>query len=246
MSPLDPEGKPVYAYRGEVKGERGKVMPNTIAFETEPMNEELRSSYDRVAEDYAEHFRDELDKKPFDRKMLDWLAEKVGDSGVICDMGCGPGQVARYLYDHGAKVCGVDLSSAMVERARSLNPGIPFGRGDMLALADVANNSYGGVAAFYSIIHVPRPAAARALRELRRVLRPAGVLLLTFHVGREVVRRDEWWGKQVSIDFLFFEAEEMKGYLRAAGFELQEVIEREPYPEVEYPSRRAYIFARKP
>lgn len=29
------------------------------------MNEELKKSYDRVAEDYAEHFRDELDEKPF-------------------------------------------------------------------------------------------------------------------------------------------------------------------------------------
>ena len=71
------------------------------------------------------------------------------------------------------------------------------------------------------------------------MLRPSGLLLLTFHIRRETGHRDEWWGKEVSIDFLFFEAEEMKGYLRAAGFGLQEVIEREPYPEVEYPSRRA-------
>ena len=210
------------------------------------MNEDLQSSYDRVAEDYAGHFRDELEKKPFDRKMLDWLAEKVGALGVICDMGCGPGQIARYLYDHGVKVCGVDLSPAMVERAHSLHPDIPFQQGDMLTLADVADNSYGGVAAFYSIIHVPRPAVIQALRELKRALRPAGVLLLTFHLGQETIHRDEWWGKKVSIDFIFFDREEMKGYLRAAGFELQEVIEREPYPEVEYPSRRAYIFARKP
>jgi SAM-dependent methyltransferase len=210
------------------------------------MNEDLQRSYDRVAEDYAEQFRDEMEKKPFDRKMLDWLAEKVGDLGVVCDMGCGPGQIARYLYDHGVKVCGVDLSPGMVEQARSLNPGIPFQQGDMLVLAEVADDSYGGVAAFYSIIHVRRPAVVQALQELKRVLRPRGVLLLTFHLGREIIYRDEWWGKEVSLDFIFFEREEMKGYLRMAGFELEEVIERDPYPDVEYPSRRAYIFARKP
>jgi SAM-dependent methyltransferase len=213
---------------------------------TELMSDDLQSSYDRVAEDYAEHFRDEIEKKPFDRKMLDWLAERVGDRGIICDMGCGPGQVARYLYDHGAQACGVDLSTAMVERARSLNPDIPFRQGDMLALNDIADNSYGGIAAFYSIIHVPRPAVKQALAELKRALRPGGILLLTFHIGQEVVHRDEWWGKEVSLDFIFFEPEEMKGALQSAGFELQEVIERDPYPEVEYPSRRAYIFARKP
>ena len=60
------------------------------------MREDVQSSYDRVAADYAEHFHDEMAKKPFDRKMLDWLAERVGALGVICDMGCGPGQIARY------------------------------------------------------------------------------------------------------------------------------------------------------
>ena len=210
------------------------------------MNEGVQSSYDRVAEEYAEHFRDELDGKPFDRKMLDWLAERVGAQGTICDMGCGPGQVARYLSDRGAKVCGVDLSPKMVERAQRLNPDIPFRRGDVLALSDVADDSYGGVAAFYSIIHVPRAALDQALAELKRVLCPGGVLLLTFHVGREVIHRDEWWGKEVSLDFIFFETGVMKDHLQAVGFELREVIERDPYPEVEYPSRRAYIFARKP
>lgn len=210
------------------------------------MSVDVESSYDRVAEAYAEHFRDEMEKKPFDRKMLDWLAEKVGAAGTICDMGCGPGQVARYLYEHGARACGVDLSPGMVERARSLNPDIPFRQGDMLSLADIAESSYGGVAAFYSIIHIPRPGLNQALGELKRVLCPGGILLLTFHIGREVVHRDELLGEEVSLDFIFFETEEMKDHLKAVGFELQEVIERDPYPEVEYPSRRAYIFTRKP
>jgi hypothetical protein len=49
----------------------------------------------------------------------------------------------------------------------------------------------------------------------------------------------------VSLDFYFFEAYEMADYLTAAGFEIEEILEREPYREVEHPSRRAYIFARK-
>jgi SAM-dependent methyltransferase len=210
------------------------------------MSEDLQSSYDRVAEDYAKQFRDELDKKPFDRKMLDWLAEKVNGLGIICDMGCGPGQIARYLHSQGVKTCGVDLSPAMVRQAQSLNPEIPFQQGDMLALADVADDSYGGIAAFYSIVHIPHQKVVQALQEFKRVLRPKGVLLLTFHIGQEIKHLDEWWGKKVSVDFLFFKTEEMKSYLMAAGFGLEEVIERDPYPEaVEYQSRRAYIFAKQ-
>jgi hypothetical protein len=33
--------------------------------------------------------------------------------------------------------------------------------------------------------------------------------------------------------------------LEATGFTEIEVVERDPYPDVEYPSRRAYVFARK-
>ncbi len=205
----------------------------------------MQSSYDLVAEDYAEHFRDELAGKPFDRKMLDWLIEKTGGLGIICDIGCGPGQAARYLSDQGAEACGIDLSPQMIERARKLHPGISFGQGDMLSLAGVADNSFAGVAAFYSIVHIPRPKLSRALAELKRVLRPGGTLLLAFHIGQEIIHRDEWWGKEVSLDFIFFETGEMKKSLEASGFVLREVIERDPYAE-EYQSRRAYIFAGKP
>jgi SAM-dependent methyltransferase len=205
------------------------------------------SSYDRVAEKYAAEFENELDRKPFDCKMLDWLVEKtVGVAGPICDLGCGPGQVARYLHSRGSLACGIDVSPEMVKCARRLNPAISFQQGDMLALTGVADCTFRGVAAFYSIVHVPPAEVVNALREIRRVLRPQGVLLLAFHIGREIVHKDEWWGHTVSVDFIFYETAAMKDYLRAGGFEVEEAIERDPYGgDVEYPSRRAYIFARR-
>ena len=81
---------------------------------------------------------------------------------------------------------------------------------------------------------------------MRRVLCPGGLLLLAFHVGDETLHLAEWWGKAVSVDFHFFRPQEMAASLRATGFEVEEVVEREPYPDVEHQSRRAYIFARKP
>lgn len=209
------------------------------------MTDELKAAYAKVAHEYVTRIYGELAQKPFDCKMLDWLTEKVADRGIICDMGCGPGQIARYLHEHGAKACGVDLSPDMIQEATRLNPGIPFQAGDMLALTDTPDDAWGGIAAFYSIIHIPREQVVQALREFRRVLRPGGVVLLTFHLGTEIRHLDEWWGHSVSIDFIFFEREEMKGYLQQAGFRLEEAIERDPYPpDVEAQTRRAYLFAR--
>jgi hypothetical protein len=48
------------------------------------------------------------------------------------------------------------------------------------------------------------------------------------------------------MDTTFFQRAEMEGYLRSAGFEIEDVIERPPYEGVEYQSHRAYVFARKP
>jgi SAM-dependent methyltransferase len=115
----------------------------------------------------------------------------------------------------------------------------------MIAL-DAPDEAGAGIVAFYSIIHISRGDMACTLRELRRVLRPGGILLLAFHIGDDTIHLDEWWGQRVSVDFFFFRSDEVAGYLRAAGLEIEEIIEREPYPDVEHQSRRAYIFARRP
>jgi SAM-dependent methyltransferase len=207
--------------------------------------QDCRASYDLVADEYVRRIFDELQHKPLDRQLLDRFAASVRDVGPACDLGCGPGHVALYLRARGVQMCGVDLSPAMVERARRLVPGVDFQQGDMLALG-VANGAWAGVVAFYSLIHNPRGDLPQALGELRRVLRPGGLLLLAFHLGDETLHLDQWWGQNVCIDFHFFRADEVANYLRAAGFEIDDVIEREPYPDVEHPSRRAYIFARRP
>jgi SAM-dependent methyltransferase len=206
---------------------------------------DLQASYTRVAAEYTRRIAGELTHKPLDRHLLDRLAERARGLGPVCDMGCGPGHVARYLHERGVEVCGVDIAPGMVEQARQLNPEIAFMQGNMLAL-DLADEAWGGIAAFYSIIHLPRADVIRALCEFKRVLRPGGVVLLAFHLGDETVHLDEWWDLPVALDFTFFRSDEMAGYLQAAGFDVEEVIERAPYPEVEHQSRRGYIFARKP
>jgi SAM-dependent methyltransferase len=205
----------------------------------------LQASYDRVAAEYAQRIFDELRYKPLDRQLLDRLAASVPASGIICDLGCGPGQIARYLRDRGARAVGVDLSAQMIAQARQLNPDIEFKQSNLLAL-DVDDEAWAAIAAFYSLIHIPREEVMTALHELKRVLQPGGLLLIAVHLGTEVLHLEEWWGQPVSADFVYFQAPEMQAYLQAAGFLIEDLIERPPYPDVEHQSHRAYILARKP
>ena len=205
---------------------------------------DLQASYNRVADEYIRRIFGELQHKPLDRQLLDHFAASVGD-GLVCDMGCGPGHVARYLQERGVRVCGIDLSPEFVERACGLTPGIKFSQGDMMSL-DIPDESFAGIVAFYSIIHISRDELLRAFRELKRVLQPGGMLLVSFHIGDDTVHLDEWWDHKVCLDFFFFQPAEIIAYLKSAGFELQKSIERDPYPEVEHQSRRGYVFAQRP
>jgi SAM-dependent methyltransferase len=211
---------------------------------TEP---DTARSYDTIADEYARRIYHELDGKPADRAILDRFAERLKGSGLVCDMGCGPGQIARYLADCGHAAIGVDLSPGMVAQAKALNPDIPFYTGNMLAL-EQPDEAWAGIAAFYSIIHIPPQQVAAALSEMRRVLKPGGLLLLAFHLGQgEAQHVEAMWDRPVALDFWFYGAAEMAGYLEQAGYVVEEVFEREPYaPEVEHQSRRAYLLARKP
>ena len=205
---------------------------------------DLQSSYDRVAEQYAQEFFDELTRKPFDCAMLDAFAARVRGGGIVCELGCGPGHVARYLKDRGVEMRGLDLSASMVEVAGRLNPDITFAQGDMADLA-MADDSLAGIILFYSIIHLQKEQVTPALVGMKRVLRPGGQLFMAFHGGDGKVHRDEWYGETVSIDFRFFRGEEMQEHLESAGFVDIKVEQREPY-EFEYPTPRCYVSATKP
>jgi SAM-dependent methyltransferase len=206
--------------------------------------DEVARGYDRLAQAYADRFFHELDGKPFDRALLDLFVDEVRGRGRVADVGCGPGHLARYLYERGVDVVGIDLSPAMVRVAKHLSPDISFETGSMLAMM-APDASFAGLAAFYAMVNFSREQVRRALVELRRVLRPGAPLLLSFHLGEELVHLDELLGVAISLDFYFFPRAFIEASLRAAGLEVDLWVERRPYP-TEHPSTRAYVWARRP
>ena len=207
---------------------------------------DCQTSYDRIAEEYAARIAGELEHKPLDRMLLDEFAARAKGAGRVCELGCGPGHVARYLHDRGVDIIGMDLSPGMIEQARKLNPAIEFRQGNMLAL-DVEDGAWAAIVAFYSIVHIPKTDILPAFREMFRALKPGGLLFLAFHIGLEVLREENLWGHEVSLDVVFYVRKEVERYLGFAGFAIEDSLERDPYaPEVEYQSRRAYIRACKP
>ena len=110
------------------------------------------------------------------------------------------------------------------------------------------DNTWTGIAAFYAIVNLPSGDLVQALQEMMRVLIPGGRLLLSFHIGEDTSQVEELWELWGCARIpLLSRGHCRQDHMRGAGFEIEEIIERDPYaPEVEFQSRRAYIFAHKP
>jgi ubiquinone/menaquinone biosynthesis C-methylase UbiE len=208
------------------------------------MPDQTQQSYDTVAKRYAAELSDELRHKPLDRALLAAFAEQVQGERRVWDIGCGPGHVTAFLAGLGLTTAGVDLSGGMVAQALVRHSELEFTSGSMMALPS-ADASWDGVVSFYSIIHLVDDADVRtALREFRRVLADGGLLLLAVHIGDEVRHLGEWFGSQVDVSFRFFDPSWLTAELEQAGFTVEALTRRRPYPDVEVPTDRAYFLAR--
>ncbi len=144
--------------------------------------------YDRIAERYAAWGRvDEGSVKTRYRQRL--LALLPATGARVVDLGCGTGaQVTRHLAER-HRVVGVDRSAHSLSLARASLPAVDLVRAD---LADVAfaPGSVDAVAAFFSVIHLPRDDHAGLFASVRRWLRPGGVFVVTLGLGDTA----ESWG----------------------------------------------------
>lgn len=206
-------------------------------------HDRTRRSYDAVAEKYAEGFRDELAYKPLDRALLTCLIEQTSQGAPIADLGCGPGHVSAWLASHGATTVGIDLSAGMIAVACRDYPGAEFRQGDFLELP-ARDGEFGAAVALYSIIHLDPGELCRAFTEIHRVLRPAGLLLVAFHIGSEVRHVTDWLGYEVDIDFRFLEPAQVAEAMADAGLQVEARLERTSYPE-EHDTPRGYLLARR-
>ena len=208
------------------------------------MTDATRRSYDAVAAQYLSQIGDELVGKPLDRALLQLVAE-LADGGPVLDVGAGPGHIAAHLAARGAHVIATDLSPTMCTYA-----GTPAFAADMTALP-VRDASVAAIVCVYSVIHLDEPQRRGAYREFARVLRPGGSALVAFHTSDAETPAGgtksftTFLGADVDLTFRFLDPTAEAGMLGDAGLPVTARLEREPYPDAEHPSRRAYLLARR-
>jgi SAM-dependent methyltransferase len=173
-------------------------------------------TYQSSAEEYSEN---NADRSVIEELVSQFLAvvQDATDkkSARIIDVGCGPGWESSTFAAHGHDAVGIDLTPAFVQAARREIPAASFARMDMRHLS-FATDSFDGLWACASFLHVPRNDALATLGEFHRVLRPEGVAHISVKRGDGEMRGNTYEDDQRR--FTLYQLDELRAKAAEVGF----------------------------
>lgn len=134
--------------------------------------------YDALAELYTETFPSPY-LTPLERHVVHAFADLVAaqdGTGVVVDVGCGPGEVTADLAQRGLNVLGVDPSAQMLAIAHRKYPECRFTQDDAYLSGPEAPENIDAVLARFSLIHVPPAEIPAVLSAWRARMKPGALL----------------------------------------------------------------------
>jgi cyclopropane fatty-acyl-phospholipid synthase-like methyltransferase len=199
----------------------------------------VQAGYDELGPRFGE-WAERIEGDPSERFVAE-LEARLPEGARVLDLGCGNGAKSARLAGR-FELTGVDVSGEQLRLARAEIPAAKLVRADFAAL-DFPAETFDGITALYSIMHVPREEHPSLFGKILRWLKPGGLFLASLsHVGG-----DDWAGEWLGVEMFFsgFDAETNRRLLREAGFELlvdELVWMREPERELAF----LWVLARKP
>jgi len=118
------------------------------------------------------------------------LIQRHNQGSRALDFGCGTGRSTRFLRNLGLNVTGADVSQAMLDQARTLDPSGVYHLIRASVADEFAPGSFDIILAAFTFDNMPTEAKADALGALRILLAPVGCLLLV--VSAPEIYVNEW------------------------------------------------------
>ena len=150
-----------------------------------------------------------------------------GLKGALLDAGVGTGRNFSF-YPEGSKVTGIDLSTAMLERARQrrdkLGTAIDLREMDVMEM-DFADDSFDAIISTFLFCVLDAGHQQPALEELRRVCRPGGAIrILEYAISEKPLQRFimKLWAPWVRFAYGAEFDRHTEQYFEAAGLDLVE------------------------
>jgi ubiquinone/menaquinone biosynthesis C-methylase UbiE len=149
---------------------------------TETVKQEIQSIYNDIAGEYDERIpgagpADDM----FTATEIDFLLGKIQPEERVLDIGCGTGRFTVPLAELGTDVSALDISTGMLEVLRgkldAKGLSADLRQGDM-AHMPFPDNSFDAVTSFLALMHIPLADRPAVFREVSRVLKPGGRMIL--------------------------------------------------------------------
>jgi SAM-dependent methyltransferase len=173
----------------------------------------------------GEAIGDDCDEELIHEVMLRHLPR----DGLIADAGCGTGKWTSHLRRRGYRTIGIDISPRAAATARARDPALALVVGDTRR-APLGDHAFDAVISLGVVEH-EESGPVPALRELHRLLKPGGTLVLdvpynsplrrlvTNRVHDWVTRRRRRAGWKLGFTEYRFSGREVRRFLEEAGFE---------------------------
>jgi len=135
-------------------------------------------------------YSDEWLRQPEPTDVYRLLDAHLVERGATADVGCGNGRDAHWLATRGfSPVVGLDPSEELLAIARRLFPDVAFRRAELPRLEGVDDACFDNVVCETVIMHLSPSDVPGAVAGLLRVLKPGGVLYLSWRVSEGEDRR---------------------------------------------------------
>lgn len=170
-------------------------------------------TYNKIAQEYDKEFGNDYSDTPYVDKFLNYL-----EGNKVLDIGCGVGNLTKYIMDKGFNVEGIDLSKEMLSIAKQKYSDIKFYEMNMKEIT--LRKKYDGIMLAYSLFHLTKKEVIEVLPKYYDLLNSNGKILLILQYGQGERIVDEPLKKGLKIFINYYSQDEIIEILKNNNFKI--------------------------
>ena len=170
-------------------------------------------TYNKIAQEYDKEFGNDYSDTPYVDKFLNYLEGKK-----VLDIGCGVGNLTKYIMDKGFNVEGIDLSKEMLNIAKQKYSDIKFYEMNMKEIT--LRKKYDGIMLAYSLFHLTKKEVIEVLPKYYDLLNSKGKILLILQYGQGERIVDEPLKEGLKIFINYYSQDEIIEILKNNSFKI--------------------------
>jgi SAM-dependent methyltransferase len=152
------------------------------------LDRQTLAAYDRDAAAFAKDWHEQ----PPPTDLHDIVRRFFIASGTTADIGCGSGREVAWLSANGFPAQGFDPSAGLLNEARRRHPQFDFVHAMLPDLQGITANTFNNVLCETVIMHLDRADVAPSVRRMLDILKPGGILYLSWRVTEGEDQRDKY------------------------------------------------------